>query len=128
MKYAAVLAAFMLAGCGMIKHELRGRQGAPGQSIVGPQGPQGEKGDQGETGPQGVPGEAAVLEVIDPCGDAPGLYDEVILRLANGQLLSSFSDNASGKNTRFSILTAGTYKTTDGSNCIFTVTAEGDVL
>ena len=105
-------------GCGRTKYEY----------FVGEKGPQGEKGDQGETGPQGVPGEAAVVGVIDPCGDYPGVYDEVVLRLANGQLLSSFSDNANGKNTRFSILTQGSYTTTDGSNCHFTVTASGDIL
>ncbi len=118
MKYAIMLLALTLTGCGMIKHELRGEQGSPGASVVGP---------QGETGPQGPAGEAAVLEVIDPCGDAPGIYDEVILRLANGQLLTSFSENANGKNTRFSILTPGSYVTTDGSDCSFTVSADGSV-
>lgn len=122
MKYAVILLALTLTGCGMIKHELRGAQGSPG--ATGAQGPQG---DQGETGPQGIPGQAAVLEVLDPCGDAPGIYDEVILRLANGQLLSSFSENANGKNTRFSILTPGNYVTTDGSNCAFSVDLSGNV-
>lgn len=108
----AVVLAMGFVGCGAIKHELRGAQGSPGESIVGPQGPEGQ---------------AAVVEVIDPCLDAPGIYDEVILRLANGQLLASFSQNASGLNTRFAILTPGSYQTTDGSNCSFTVTAEGDI-
>ncbi len=122
MKYMiALLVGASLMGCGKIKKELRGSDGRDGQSIAGPQG------EPGQDGEQGIPGQAAVLEVIDPCGDAPGIYDEVILRLANGQLLASFSENANGKNTRFSILTPGSYVTTDGSNCGFTVTAEGDI-
>jgi hypothetical protein len=99
-----------------------GKDGAPGKdgvSIVGPQGP---------AGAQGPAGQAAVLEIIDPCGDAPGIHDEVILRLANGQLLASFSQNASGLNTRFSILTQGNYITSDGSNCHFSVTSDNQVL
>jgi hypothetical protein len=59
--------------------------------------------------------------LVNPCGDAPGIWDEIFLRLANGQLVASFSDNANGNNTRFSILTPGTYETTDGDNCMFTV-------
>lgn len=114
-KYTLLAACLFLLGCG---RGPAGPAGKDGESIVGP------KGDKGE---QGIPGEAAVLEVIDPCGDAPGIYDEVILRLANGQLLASFSQNASGLNTRFSILTAGNYVTTDGSNCHFSVSLDGEV-
>lgn len=75
-------------------------------------------GAPGATGPSGA---TAVTEIIDPCGDAAGIYDEVILRLSSGQLLASVSDNTSGKNTRFSIIPAGSYTTTDGSHCNFTV-------
>jgi hypothetical protein len=88
-------------------------------------------GRDGAAGEDGEDGEDAVLPgftpvaVVDVCGDAPGVYDEVLLRLANGQLLASFSDNASGANTRFSILTPGTYRSTDGSNCMFTVHSNG---
>lgn len=65
--------------------------------------------------------------LIDPCGDAPGRYDEVFIKLANGSLVASFSDNMSGQNTRFSVLTAGTYQTTDGDNCVFTLDASGNI-
>lgn len=58
---------------------------------------------------------------VDPCGDAPGVWDEVFMRLQNGMLLASFSDNFHGDNTRLSILSPGTYQTTDGDNCVFTV-------
>ena len=59
--------------------------------------------------------------LVDPCGDSPGIHDEVFIRLQNNTLLASFSDSASGLNTRFSVLTPGTYQTTDGSHCTFTV-------
>lgn len=97
-------------------------------------GPAGERGQVGAKGDAGAPGADAALSaysivnVIDVCGDAPGIIDEVLLVLANGQVLVSFSENANGKNTRFSILPPGTYQTTDGSACVFTLTADGQVL
>lgn len=64
-----------------------------------------------------------IIEIVDPCGDAAGIFDEVFLRLSNGTLIASFSDSASGNNTRFSVIVDGVnYKTTDGSNCYFSVT------
>lgn len=96
-------------------------------------GPAGDRGPAGAQGPAGSDGAAAamsayaVAEVLDPCGDAPGVIDEVLLKLANGQLLASFSDNSSGKNTRFSIIPAGSYVTSDGTNCHFTVDSSGAV-
>lgn len=62
-----------------------------------------------------------IVELIDPCGDAPGIYDEVLLQLQSGAIIASFSQNSSGLNTRLSVIPNGTYQTTDGSNCIFTV-------
>lgn len=65
--------------------------------------------------------------LVNPCGDAPGIYDEVFIKLQNGTLIASFSDNASGQNTRFSVLVAGTYRTTDGDNCVFTTDSSGNI-
>jgi len=112
MKYVLMIALLTLTACG------RGPAGLPGkdgQSI------QGERGEAGEDGTD------AVLEVIDPCGDAPGVVDEILLRLADGRVLCSFSANASGQNTRLAILPAGSYVTTDGSSCHFTVTVNGTI-
>jgi hypothetical protein len=87
-------------------------------------------GAPGAPGPQGEPGTPApptafsVVSVIDPCGDAPGIFDEVFLRLANGQLIASFSDDSSGTNTRLSILVDGSFMTSDGSSCAFTVSTD----
>lgn len=104
----------------------RGDQGSQGaQGFVGEQGESGPQGNQGSTG---LPGQDAVIDIIDPCGDAVGIYDEVILRLSTGQLLASFSDSASGSNTRFSLLERGFYVTTDGSNCHFSVDQDYNVI
>ncbi len=89
-------------------------------------------GAPGATGPQGEPGTPApptafsVVDVIDPCGPSGGA-DEVFLRLANGTVVASFSDNAAGQNTRLSILNDGTFETSDGTNCVFTVTTDTSV-
>lgn len=81
-------------------------------------------------GPQGVAGAAGkdavqsqydIVGVENPCGDAPGIYDEIFLRLRNNTLVASFSDNTNGNNTRFVLITPGTYRTTDGDSCTFTV-------
>lgn len=66
-----------------------------------------------------------VVSIVNPCGDAPGKVDEVLLRLSDGSLLASFSDAASGLNTRFAIVGPGTYGTTDGTGCTFTVSVAG---
>lgn len=59
--------------------------------------------------------------LVDPCGTNPNIFNEVFIRLNNGQMVASFSDNASGANTRFSILKPGNFVTTDGDGCTFSV-------
>lgn len=66
------------------------------------------------------------VALLNPCGDAPGVYDEVFLKLSNGTVLASFSDNANGYNTRFTVLVPGTYITTDGDNCTFSIDSSGN--
>lgn len=68
-----------------------------------------------------------IIEIKDPCG-AQGAYNEVLLKLSNGKYLASFSENANGKNTRFVVLTDGTFRTTDGSGCYFTISDGGTVI
>lgn len=79
----------------------------------------------------GAPGEDAdvsfgIKAVVDPCGDTGSVYDEVLLILSNDQILASFSENTSGKNTRLSYIPDGNYMTTDGSNCYFSVSSSED--
>jgi hypothetical protein len=82
----------------------------------------------GTNGQDVAPSPFSPTSVLDPCGDAPGKLDEVLLKLHNGMVLASVSDNTNGKNTRFSIISAGTYKTTDGDNCTFTLDSYGDII
>ena len=64
------------------------------------------------------------VDILDPCGDAPGIYDEVFLRLSNGMLLWSLSDHMNGTNTRLSLSVPGSWETTDGSHCHFSVDSD----
>lgn len=135
-----VMAAF-LSGCGkgrvVILQGPKGEQGEKGdKGDPGEQGPQGVSGPAGADGLPGIPGQTIIVqapnpydvtEIVDPCGDSAGIYDEVFLRLSNGLLIASFSDNSNGTNTRFALLTPGSYVTTDGSHCYFTVTNQGSL-
>jgi hypothetical protein len=66
-----------------------------------------------------------VVQEITPCGPSSSPWKEVLLQLAGGNLLGSFSDNASGLNTRFSDFPDGSYVDTDNSGCNFTVSTSG---
>jgi hypothetical protein len=79
-------------------------------------------------GETGMTSEYTPVAVIDPCGDKPGVIDEVLLKLSNGSVLASVSDKRNGENTRFAILPANNYMTTDGSNCYFTITSQGEII
>jgi len=89
--------------------------------LDGEKGEKGNKGDKGDTGNTSPPAQFTPIAIIDPCGDASGIYDEVFLKLYDGSILASFSDTVDGKNTRFVLLKNGTYQTTDGDNCVFTL-------
>lgn len=81
----------------------------------------------GAPGADGQPAPATaytVTELIDPCGPQ-GAYDEVLLKLANGQILAHF---ASGAKQFLTIVPPGNYTVTDGTGCKFTVTPTGEVI
>jgi hypothetical protein len=67
----------------------------------------------------------STVQAIQACGDSMA-YREVLLRLANGQVLGSFSDNPNGKMTRLAFLPDGTYINTDNSGCVFTLSTSSD--
>ena len=87
----------------------------------------GSDGQDGEDGEDAAPTPFSPTELVDPCGDSPTAYDEVLIKLANGMLLATVSDNASGLNTRLSRVLPGTWTTTDGDHCIFTVDANNEI-
>lgn len=71
---------------------------------------------------------AAMLQIVQqitPCGPNSSPWKEVLLQLAGGLLVGSFSDNSSGLNTRLSDLPDGSYVDTDNSGCNFSVSTSG---
>jgi hypothetical protein len=90
-------------------------------------------GVQGVQGLTGNNGANSILRVIDLRHDVCGLpsvnFEEVVIQLADGKYLSSFSDNFAGDNTRFTILVKGvTYSTTDGNNCLFKIDENNNLI
>ncbi len=59
---------------------------------------------------------------MNPCGDAPGVDDEILLRLSSGVVLAS----APAGGATFVVLTPGVrYATRDRDACSFTITPAG---
>lgn len=110
-----------------------GADGAQGPSgETGPQGDPGAQGDPGVGGLQGEPGvdapasSYAIVGVVDPCGPQ-SFYDEVFMRLTNGKLIALFTDNVHGDNPRLSQIGDGSFMTTDGTNCYFTISTSSGI-
>lgn len=59
-----------------------------------------------------------IVEIIDPCGDKPGHFDEVVLKLENGTFLAYFE---SGSKRFLTILRNGYFRTTDVQRCSFRI-------
>lgn len=128
MKYGIlILLALITTNCGYT-HRVTHRDGKPGENCSVEQVSNGAIItciDSTAVVLNGENGIDAVVEIIDPCGNKPGHFDEVILRLNTGDLLAYFEEN--GK--RFlSILTPGNYQTTDSQKCSFTVDNNYNVL
>lgn len=87
-------------------------------------GTNGSNGANGADGADAPVSAYAPAEVIVPCGNT-GSFSEVLLRLHNGQILVSFSDNTQGAMTRLVLLPDGTYMTTDNTGCQFSLATEG---
>lgn len=106
-----------------------GRDGVNGTN--GSNGTNGTDGHDGVNGTNGHDGAAAQLgpyapvDLVVPCPSVPGSFRETFLKLQNGTVIASFSDTASGQNTRFTQVVPGTYVTTDGRNCLFTMHNDG---
>lgn len=71
-------------------------------------------------------GETRVVGLLDPCGDATGQFDEVLLKLSDGRVMAYFED---GGKRFLSVLSVGTlYETTDSQRCRFKVSGTGALL
>lgn len=66
-----------------------------------------------------------VTDIIDPCGDYPGHYDEVLLQLSDGSIVAYFKE--SGSREFLAVLGNGNFQTTDRQKCNFSI-ASGEYL
>lgn len=84
----------------------------------------GTNGQDGSDGVDAEPSPYAVTEIIDPCGDDPGKFDEVLLKLYDGSYVSYFED---GGKRFLTVLEFGKiYQTTDRQKCKFKVDLNGN--
>lgn len=91
--------------------------------AMGPVGPKGERGDPGTPGLAGADG--STVEKIKLCPDVPGgAFSEYLLKI-DGTFIGVY---ASGQKIGLVELWAGTWTTTDGRNCSFTITEDGQVI
>jgi hypothetical protein len=90
-------------------------------------GSNGIDGTNGSNGLDAVPSPWTPVSILNPCG-VNGSYDEVLLKLYNGQVMASFSQNSNGLNTRFSLLLPNVgYQTTDSYMCYFMIDINGNL-
>jgi hypothetical protein len=99
-----------------------GTDGVDGQD--GSDGIDGKDGVNGQDGRDGVDGmNGVIVDVINPCGDAPQTEDEILFLLDNGGVIAYFEHNG---NRRLSLLEPNKrYQTTDGDKCKFEFDASG---
>lgn len=112
MKYVMIIAIFLIGGCTVDKDYYT----VDGCTI--------EKVDGGQVVTCGtdelvVPDAAEVLQIVDPCGDGPGV-DEVVLILEGSLYIAWY------KNVGMTVLEPYTpYQTTDSQRCRFQITDNG---
>lgn len=101
-----------------------------GSHSVVVNGSAGVKGDTGASGSNGTNGHDSpitpysITDVLLPCG-AGGGYDEVLLRLGDGQLLAHFTE---GSREFLSILKPGNYVTASIPACYFSIDAGNNLF
>lgn len=88
--------------------------------IVNCNGKDGLQGTPGKDGVSPAPNPLDIVEVIDPCGEESD-RDEILLRLRDGSLLAHYSD---GQKQFFALIGPGSYRTTDGTACVFNISAD----
>lgn len=66
----------------------------------------------------------SITEIINPCGDSPG-FDEILFRTHSNQIIAHFS---SGGLQFLTILSPGSYRTTDSESCLFSINSNMEVI
>lgn len=95
-----------------------------GTQVVLLDGQPGADGMDGEDGADAPPTPFTVVGLVDPCGPQAA-WDEVLLRLGNGQLMAHYS---SGNREFLTIVGPGNYTTTDSTRCAFTVDSNLSII
>lgn len=67
-----------------------------------------------------------IVQYIDPCGDKPGTFDEILMQTKSGNFIAYFE---SGSKRYLTTLQKNVnYVTTDGSACHFTINSSGELV
>jgi peptidoglycan hydrolase CwlO-like protein len=67
-----------------------------------------------------------VVKYLDPCGDYPGYYDEILMVTSSGKVIAYFED---GGRRFLSVLVPNVYyQTTDKQSCTFRVNNSGNLI
>ena len=82
----------------------------------------------GLNGQNAVQSGFTIMALIQPCGVTSSSFKESLILFANGEVLSSFSESASGAETRLSALPDGSYIDTDASDCSFNINTNMSIL
>ena len=113
----------------------QGIQGVAGISgAVGPQGPvgaQGSQGPQGLVGPQGQPGPAgAGVSTVKFCADDTSAYPEYGVKIGSSIFAVYWGTTPASPGAAqafLALIVPGSYRSTGGNGCAFTVDANGNV-
>lgn len=79
----------------------------------------------GINGTNGTNGQDGIIAIIDPCGKQSNT-DEIFLKLSTGQIIAVYADQGASK-IHLVELVEGSWVTTDGTKCYFSVNSEGDI-
>lgn len=124
----------LLVGCGTEVNRTKlipGPQGKPGSScsvesveqgaLISCSDGTGAFVSNGRDGLDGEPGSFSIVNSVDPCGDDPNHFDEILLVTAGGDYVAYFED---GGKRFLTILECGKmYRTTDKQACNFKINA-----
>jgi hypothetical protein len=96
-----------------------------GSQVTIYNGEDGEDGKDGIDGVDGVDGNNASIEIIDPCGTNPDIYNEILIKFDETTYIAYFQ---SGNKRHLAQIKPGTYVTTDAEKCRFTITEDYEYI